>query len=103
MAAGWPGHSAQASTAHAVKKVVTTEANGQYLFSPKKIVITAGTKVTWTNKSDAPHTVTGTGSWKVNRSLSQGKSTSIVFSKAGTYKYFCAIHPYMKASIIVKG
>lgn len=102
VAAGWPGHSAQASGAHAVKKVTTTEANGQYAFSPKTITVKVGTKVVWTNKTDAPHTVTGTGAWKVNKNLSQGKSASVTFNKAGTYRYFCAIHPYMKAKVIVK-
>ncbi len=52
--------------------------------------------------SVAPHTVTGKGHWSLNKQLSQGASVSVVFTKPGTYKYYCAIHPYMLGTIIVR-
>jgi plastocyanin len=89
--------------AAAHRQVIATEANGQYAFSPKTLSIKAGTQVTWKNTSDAPHTVTGKGSWSsFNKQLPAGKSVSFTFKKAGTYKYYCAIHPYMVATIKVK-
>jgi plastocyanin len=84
------------------KTVLTKEINGQYAFVAKKLTIKVGTRVTWKNVSDAPHTVTGKGAWKANLEVNQGKSVSFTFKKPGTYHYYCAIHPYMKATIVVK-
>ena len=92
--------SAAAVTAH--KQVVATEANNAYLFSPKKITVKVGTKVTWNNVSDAEHTVTSKSfGWAFDKTFASGKSISFVFKKAGTYKYFCSIHPYMHGTIVV--
>jgi plastocyanin len=43
-----------------------------------------------------------THGWKYDKPLDQGKSVSLVFHKAGTYTYYCKIHPDMVAKIIVK-
>lgn len=100
--AAYPAHPARRSHARAHKTVLTKEVNGQYAFMARKLTVKVGTKITWKNVSDAPHTVTGTGSWKANLQLNQGKSVSFTFKKPGTYHYYCAIHPYMKATIVVK-
>jgi plastocyanin len=79
------------------------ESSGKYGFHPIKLTVAAGTKVVWTNNSDAPHTVTGTHGWKwASNTFSQNHSVSTVFNKAGTYRYMCAIHPYMTATVVVK-
>lgn len=84
------------------KQILATEKNNRYLFAPAMATVKVGTTVTWKNTSDAPHTVTGKGSWKsYNKSLPQGGSVSFVFKKPGTYHYYCAIHPYMVASVVV--
>jgi plastocyanin len=100
--AAYPAHPATRSHGTAHKTVLTKEVSGQYAFAPKKLTIKVGTRVTWKNVSDAPHTVTGKGAWKVNKQLLQGKSVSFVFKKAGTYHYYCMLHPYMTATIVVK-
>lgn len=93
-----PIHAAQAH-----KTVTIKESSGRYGFSPASLTIHVGTKVIWVNKSDAPHTVTGTTGWTFSsKTFSQGQRVSFVFKKAGTYHYMCTIHPYMKATIIVK-
>lgn len=61
--------------------------------------IAVGDTVTFTNADAAPHTATATdGSFDTGR-LTQGQSASITISEAGTFDYFCAVHPSMKASI----
>jgi plastocyanin len=87
----------------ATKQVrVTTTASGQFAFSPKTLKIKVGTKVKWINQTQAPHTVTGTGSWKFSSAtFNAGGTLSRVFKKAGTFHYKCAIHPYMTATIVV--
>jgi len=79
------------------------DVNGQYAFSPATLTIHVGTKVVWTNKSSAPHTVTGTGGWSFSSAVFGGNhSVSHVFKRAGTYHYMCSIHPYMTAKIVVR-
>jgi plastocyanin len=76
---------------------------GEYAFSPVKLTVKKGTRVTWVNNTDAPHTVTGQKSWHFSSStFSPNGKVSTVFNKAGTYHYVCSIHPYMKATIVVK-
>jgi plastocyanin len=83
-------------------QVKIVEKNNQYSFAPATITITKGTKVTWTNGSDAPHTVTSdTNAFNTPSNLTQNQTFSMTFTTAGTYTYHCAIHSYMKGSITV--
>ena len=91
---------ATASSAH--KTVKTVEVNSKYTFKAKTLTIKAGTKVTWVNASDAPHTVTHISkNWSVNKQLPESGQRSFTFTTPGTYTYKCTIHPYMKGKIIV--
>ena len=85
------------------KKVLAKEVNEKYVFSPAKTTVAVGTKVTWANSSDAPHTVTSkTKGWKFDKPFNKNK-VSFVFTKKGTYKYYCKYHlPGMVATITVK-
>lgn len=95
--------SSQAAPSSA-KSVQVTEINNQYAFRPAKIVIKPGTKVTWINKSNAPHTVTGTKGWSYSSKMfTEGHEVSVTFKKAGTFHYICSIHPYMKGTVVVHG
>ena len=94
-------HAAPVRNTHVTVKAA--EANGTYLFTPKKKTVHAGTTVVWKNTTDAPHTVTAAShNWKINKQLPLSKSASFTFKKAGTYKFYCTFHPYMKATIVVK-
>jgi hypothetical protein len=64
-----------------------------------------GTKVTWTNEDTAPHTVTiqsGPVTFG-SPTLQKGDSFTYTFTTAGTYTYYCAVHPTMTASVVVTG
>lgn len=74
-----------------------------YAFSPAALTVSAGTTVTWTNDDTAPHTVT-VSSGPVTFSspqLQKGQSFSYTFTKVGGYKYYCAVHPDMIATVQV--
>jgi len=87
-----------ASPAHAMVPVTIQN----FAFSPKTLTVAPGTTVMWTNKDSAAHTVTSdSGSTLASGDLSHGKSYAHTFTKAGTYTYHCAIHPYMKATVVV--
>jgi amicyanin len=74
------------------------------VFEPKELVVTAGTTITWVNADDVPHTVTSTASPPLfaSRTLRTGDTFSFAFKAAGTYDYFCKVHPYMTGKILVK-
>jgi plastocyanin len=72
-------------------------------FSPATLTVPMGTKVTWTNGDSVPHTVTSMGSGPLKSpSLGKGQTYSYTFTQAGTYMYYCSVHPDMHAAITVQ-
>ncbi|MFI5274558.1 MAG: plastocyanin/azurin family copper-binding protein [Ktedonobacterales bacterium] len=94
---------ATATTGGGAKAAVAIGGVSTYAFSPSSISVKTGTTVTWTNNTQAPHTVTSDGGpASFNGSLdSNGSTFSFTFTQAGTYTYHCSVHPYMKATIVV--
>ena len=88
--------------------VAPTAANAvninNFTFSPKQLTVAVGTTVTWTNKDDEPHTVYNAGSPPAFKSaaLDEDDSFSFTFTKPGTYRFFCSIHPFMTGTVVVK-
>ena len=79
-----------------------SESNNRYLFGPAKVFVNVGDKVTWTNGSDAPHTVTSnSGTELASSNLDAGATFSHTFSATGTFAYHCTIHTYMKGTVVV--
>ncbi len=76
-------------------------------FSPAMVSINAGDTVEWANEPTAAHTVTGgspaTGPSGVFDSslLMAGASYAFTFDEAGSYDYFCMVHPWMVGSVSV--
>ena len=73
-----------------------------FSFGPATLTITAGTTVTWTNRDDIPHTVVSTDKVFKSKVLDTDEKFSFTFAKAGTYPYFCSIHPKMTGSVVVQ-
>ena len=71
-------------------------------FTPADITVAAGTTVTWTNNDDVEHTVTASDNTFGSKALETGASYSFTFKQAGTYTYFCSIHPFMTARVTVQ-
>jgi plastocyanin len=74
-----------------------------FYFSPASINVEPGTTVTWVNQGQAPHTATHTGGTFDSGTLQPGQSYSYTFNRAGTYAYYCQIHPNMTGTIVVGG
>jgi plastocyanin len=74
-----------------------------YAFAPAALTVAVGTKVTWTNDDTAPHTVTvSSGPVKFSSpSVQKGDTYTFTFTAAGTYSYYCAVHPSMVAKVVV--
>ncbi len=70
-------------------------------FVPASINVAAGTTITWTNKDGIAHTVTSSTNLFNSGSLGPGKSFTFTFAAAGSFGYYCAIHPTMTATVTV--
>jgi len=77
-------------------------------FVPSTVTIEAGDTVTWDNTDTAAHTATGgtptdgpSGVFDSSLIMSGG-SYSHTFDTAGTYVYFCMVHPWMEGTVIVE-
>lgn len=75
-----------------------------FSFGPAELTVSVGTTVTWTNRDDIPHTVTSSDDPKLFKSkvLDTDEKFSFTFTKAGTYPYFCSIHPKMTSKVTVQ-
>lgn len=70
-------------------------------FTPSNLTVAAGTTVTWTNKDAISHTVTSNTNLFNSGNMGSGSTFSFTFATAGTYPYFCSIHPTMTAQVTV--
>jgi plastocyanin len=75
-----------------------------FTFVPPEVTIPVGTKVTWVNHDDVPHTATSSAKPRLfdSGTLDTDDQFSFVFTAPGTYDYFCAVHKHMTARISVK-
>jgi plastocyanin len=73
-----------------------------FSFGPGTLTVPVGTAVTWTNRDDIPHTVVSTDGAFKSKVLDTDEKFSFTFSKAGSYPYFCSIHPKMTGKVIAQ-
>jgi plastocyanin len=74
-----------------------------FTFSPQTLSVPAGTTVRWTNKDDVPHTVTSTDKhFTGSRTIDTDETFATEFKTPGTYPYYCAVHPHMTGTVVVK-
>ena len=97
LSAGSPGSSAK------MPQPATAEVKvDNFSFGPATLTVPVGTTVTWTNRDDIPHTIVSTEKVFKSKVLDSEEKFSFTFSKAGTYPYFCSIHPKMTGSVVVQ-
>jgi|SRR5208337_720606 len=73
-----------------------------FVFGPQTITVPVGATVTWTNKDDIPHTAVSTDGVFKSRVMDTDENFSYTFTKAGTYSYYCSIHPKMTGKVVVQ-
>ena len=77
-------------------------------YSPSTATISAGGTVTFTNTDTAPHTSTsgsaanGPDGVFDTSLIMMNASFDVTLSDAGTYTYFCMVHPWMEGTVIVE-
>ena len=72
-----------------------------FKFNPTPAKIHAGDRVTFVNDDDEAHTATADDKSFDSEGLDTSGAWQHVFTKPGTVSYFCELHPYMKAAIVV--
>ncbi len=73
-----------------------------FSFGPQTVTVPVGATVTWTNRDDIPHTVVSTEGVFKSKVRDTDETFSYTFSKAGTYPYFCSLHPKMTGQVVVQ-
>jgi len=100
--------SSTSSTPYAVCS--STKGNGVLVgivdedFVPSAVAVIIGVNntVTWTNQGGEVHTVTAADGGFDSGGLNTGQSFTCIFTQAGTYSYYCSIHPQMTGIVTVK-
>jgi plastocyanin len=98
LSAGSPSVAAngQPSAANAEVKI------DNFVFGPQTLTVPIGATVTWTNKDDIPHTTVSTDGVFKSKVMDTDEKFSYTFTKAGTYSYFCSVHPKMTGKVVVQ-
>ena len=86
-----------AAASRATAQTAHTVTISNFAFQPASLTISAGDSVTFVNEDSA--TDTG-GAWDTGR-LARGQSRTFTFNAAGSFNYFCAIHPSMTATLTI--
>jgi plastocyanin len=72
-----------------------------FTFKPDAVTVPAGTRIVWVNDDDIPHSIVETTGKFHSPALDTEDKFSFIFDKAGSYEYFCGLHPHMKGKVVV--
>lgn len=111
VSAGCGASSGAGSTARTRTAASTTDSNGTVRvvmksldFSPTVVHARVGDAVTWFNEDGAPHNVTYVSGPRFQSSgptIRPRAKFTVTLTEAGIVRYYCTIHPWMKAAIVV--
>ena len=77
------------------------------LSATSSIIVEKGKSITWVNEDSSFHSVTSGFYGEPTELFDSGyldpyQSYTLSFDEFGTYDYFCTLHPWMKAQVIVE-
>jgi plastocyanin len=80
-------------------------------YDPNPVNVKVGQKVIWTNNDSVQHTITSGAPGSpdsgkefdsgLTKLINKGESFEHTFTKAGTFPYYCQLHPTMLGKVIV--
>lgn len=73
----------------------------EFTYQPDPVTVQVDGKVIWQNQDTAPHTATADDGSFDTGTIEKGKIGSATFKEAGTFTYFCEIHPEMQGTVEV--
>jgi plastocyanin len=74
-----------------------------FTFAPQRLIVKAGTTVIWRNRDDIPHAIASSIRLFKSKALDTDDTYAFTLKTAGTYEYFCSLHPQMTGTIVVEG
>ena len=74
----------------------------KFAFEPKEITVSPGTKITWTNHDETPHTVTSNDKSFASKGLDTDDKFEHIFASEGDFSYYCTVHPFMTGVVHVR-
>jgi len=109
----WKDQTSVSNTHTEVQNAIGSSTSGcqetNECFIPYEVTVDVGGKVTWSNPDVAAHTVTSgvitdetKGTIFDSGLVAPGSTFSHEFEEAGTYPYFCFVHPWMEGVVIVQ-
>src|ERR1700677_623851 len=91
-----------ASNNHKTSAATAAVKIDNFVFGPQTLTVPVGTTVTWTNSDDIPHTSVSTEGVFKSKVMDTDERFSYTFTRAGTYPYYCTIHPKMTGQVVVR-
>lgn len=79
--------------------IIVHVTNFKYVPTPVKLHV--GDTVSFVNDDAEAHTITSSDKTFDSEGLDSNKAWKHTFTKAGTFAYFCELHPYMKGTVVV--
>ena len=73
-----------------------------FSFAPDTLTVSVNSTVSWVNKDDIPHVIASNDGTFRSKALDTDQKFSYTFTKAGTYPYYCSIHPKMVGKVVVQ-
>jgi plastocyanin len=74
----------------------------KFAFAPKEITVAPGTKVTWTNRDETPHTISAADKTFLSKAMDTDDRYEYTFASEGDFSYFCTLHPFMTGIVHVR-
>lgn len=72
-----------------------------FTFNPNTVTVPVGTRIVWENNDDIPHSIVETTGKFRSAALDTDDKFSFTFNQAGTFAYFCGLHPHMTGKVVV--
>jgi plastocyanin len=79
---------------------VIVNINGQ-AFTPPSVSVQVGQRVIWRNNDVVAHTATANNGAFNTGLIAPGSQAGVTMNSAGTFGYFCAVHPNMTGTVSV--
>ena len=93
-------HQTPAAAAAVQSGSATVQVTG-YAYSPDRITVRAGTRITFTNHDPTAHTATSDNGGFDTMTIAPHSSRTIRITRPGTYPYHCVFHAFMTGTITV--
>ena len=102
LAQGAPKQQGLQALAPAAQSATAEVKIDNFSFGPATLTVAVGTTVTWVNHDDIPHNVVSTDGLFKSKVMDTDEKFSFTFMKAGSFPYFCGIHPKMTGKVVVQ-